>query len=125
MASPPPLSDREWKIMSRLWDQSPQSAYDLIETFSRSERWHPNTVRTMLARLVAKGALDTERYKNLFLYHPKVDREACVRAESDSFLRKVFGGALKPLLVHFASREPLTDAEARELRRLLSPRRRK
>jgi BlaI family penicillinase repressor len=74
----------------------------------------------MLSRLVAKGALGTERYKNLFLYRPKIDREDCVRSESDSFLRKVFGGALQPLLVHFASRENLTDEEARDLKRLLS-----
>lgn len=123
MPALPPVSDAEWKIMTCLWSRSPQSAYDLIEAFSADEEWHPNTVRTMLARLVAKGALKTERYKNLFLYRPAFDREAYVRAESDTFLQKVFGGALKPLLAHFATRESLTDAEVKELQRLLDQRR--
>ena len=52
-------------------------------------------------------------------YLPAVRREACVRAESRSFLDRVFGGAAKPLLVHFAQNSKLTAEEVRELKRLL------
>jgi BlaI family penicillinase repressor len=42
-----------------------------------------------------------------------------VRAESDSFLQRFFGGAAKPLLVHFAQHSKLTPEEVKELKKLL------
>ena len=51
-------------------------------------------------------------------FAPAVEREVCVQAESDSFLQRVFQGAAKPLLVHFAANSKLTPEEVRELKRL-------
>jgi BlaI family penicillinase repressor len=42
-----------------------------------------------------------------------------VKAEGDSFLARIFGGAAKPLLVHFAQNSKLTAEEVKELKRLL------
>jgi BlaI family penicillinase repressor len=42
-----------------------------------------------------------------------------VKAEGDSFLQRIFGGAAKPLFVHFAQNSKLTAAEVKELKRLL------
>ena len=64
----PVLSAQEWKLMELLWTKSPQPAYDLIEALAPREKWHPNTVRTMLARLMRKGIVRAEPYKNLYLY---------------------------------------------------------
>jgi BlaI family penicillinase repressor len=50
---------------------------------------------------------------------PAVKREACVRAEGESFMRRMFRGAAKPLLVHFATNATLTPAEVEELKKLL------
>jgi len=116
---PPTLSAQEWKLMDLLWAKSPQPAYDLIETLAPSEKWHPNTIRTMLARLVRKGVVGIEPYKNLYLYSALQSRERYVAAESGSFLERVFGGALRPALLHFASRQRLSPEEVREMKRIL------
>jgi BlaI family penicillinase repressor len=82
--------------------------------------WAENTVRTLLARLVEKGALKTaENASGTRTFIPAVKREACVRAESQSFLDRVFGGAAKPLLVHFAQNSKLSPDEIKELKKLL------
>jgi len=114
----PDISEAEWKIMKVLWAKAPQPAYDIMQTVA-AERWHPNTVKTMLTRLHRKNALAITKYKNLHLYEPIVTQEQCVRAESDSFLDRVFGGAIKPLLLHFAQKQNLTKAEIAELKRIL------
>ncbi|MEN9676134.1 MAG: hypothetical protein RIS76_2030 [Verrucomicrobiota bacterium] len=116
---PPSLSAQEWKLMDLLWAKSPQPAYDLIESLAPREKWHPNTIRTMLARLVGKGVVGIEPYKNLYLYSALQSREKYVAAESGSFLERVFGGALRPALLHFASRQRLSPEEVRELKRIL------
>ena len=50
-------------------------------------------------------------------------REQSVREESRSFLGRVVGGAVGPMLNHFVRNEKLSEAEVDELRRMLDERR--
>jgi BlaI family penicillinase repressor len=120
MPAAPDISDSEWAIMEALWESSPQTASEVTKTLRASMNWAENTVRTLLTRLVEKGALKTsENASGTRTFIPAVKREACVRAESQSFLDRVFGGAAKPLLVHFAQNSKLSPDEIKELKKLL------
>lgn len=117
--SAPDISESEWIVMETLWKCSPQTASEVAKVLRRSTGWALNTVRTLLTRLVEKGALGAaENATGVREFAPAVEREACVRAESESFLQRVFQGAAKPLLVHFAMNSKLTAEEVRELKRL-------
>ena len=105
--------------MRLLWRKAPQGAYDLIEELGPREGWHPNTIKTMLARLHKKKAVGVKKYKNLYLYEPLISEEECIRAESESFLDRLFEGSVKPLLVHFARSKKLSKADLEELRKIL------
>ena len=106
--------------MEALWESSPQTASEETKTLRPTMNWAENTVRTLLTRLVDKGALKTsENASGTRTYLPALKREACVRAESDSFMQRIFGGAAKPLLVHFAQNAKLTAEEVKELKKLL------
>jgi BlaI family transcriptional regulator, penicillinase repressor len=113
------ISSAEWKIMRVLWDKSPQPAYDIIQSLEKTESWHPNTIKTLLNRLVKKKALSVEKYKNLFLYSPAFKEADCVRAESQSFLERFFGGDVRPLLIHFAENKQLNAEDLAELQKIL------
>lgn len=116
----PDISESEWTVMEALWESAPQTASEVTRTLRPTMNWAENTVRTLLTRLVEKGALKTaENASGTRTFLPAVKREACVRAESQSFLDRVFGGAAKPLLVHFAQNSKLTAEEVRELKKLL------
>lgn len=116
----PDISDSEWSVMEALWERAPQTASEVTRTLKPTMKWAENTVRTLLTRLVEKGALKTdENTSGTRTYLPAVKREACVRAESDSFLQRVFQGAAKPLLIHFAQNSKLTPEEVKELKKLL------
>lgn len=120
MSTPPSISESEWILMEALWESSPQTASELARNLRPSTKWADNTVRTLLTRLVDKGALTTdENASRTRTFVPLVTRETCVRAESQTFLDRVFGGAAKPLLIHFAQNAKLTSAEVRELKKLL------
>ena len=124
MDKTPEISAAEWKVMKVLWTKAPQPAYDIVRELDGKEDWHPNTIKTILTRLVRKKALGITKYKNLFLYRPLVSEEDCVQAESESFLDRFFGGSVRPLLVHFARREKLSAADLEELKRILKERER-
>jgi len=120
MSKIPRISESEWKVMKVLWTKSePQPAYDIIQELSASEHWQPKTVKTLLNRLVKKGALGFRKYKNLYLYFPSVSESSCLKAEGESFLRRCFDGSLQPMLAHFVEQRPLTQEEIRELRQIL------
>ena len=116
----PDISESEWVVMEALWETAPQTASEITKTLRPSMNWADNTVRTLLTRLVDKGALKTdENTSGTRVFAPSVKREACVGAESESFMQRVFRGASQPLLVHFAQNARLTPAEVRELKKLL------
>lgn len=119
MTPAPLISEAEWKIMRVLWKKAPQPAYDIIQELGAAEDWHPNTVKTLLARLHKKKVLAVQRYKNLYLYSPLRTEEECIQAESESFLDRLFGGAVQPLLVHFAKKRMLSKKNLDDLRRIL------
>ncbi|HEY8901885.1 MAG TPA: BlaI/MecI/CopY family transcriptional regulator [Chthoniobacterales bacterium] len=122
MKNPPKISESEWSVMEIAWESAPVAAAEIIERLAQRMKWKHQTIRTLLARLVKKGALASKPDGNRYLYHPLVRREQCVHSESESFLNRVFGGAGKPLLVHFATKADLTKEEIRELKRILSER---
>lgn len=113
------ISAAEWKVMRVLWDKNPLPAYDIIKALEQSESWAPNTVKTLLNRLVKKKALKIQPYKNLYLYSPAIKEADCVRAESKSFLERFFGGNVRPLLIHFAENDQLTPEDLKELQKIL------
>jgi BlaI family penicillinase repressor len=105
--------------MKVLWAESPKTASEIVQVLAPTEDWHPNTVKTLLSRLHRKGALKVEKQKNMFLYRPAVSEADCVQTESESFLKRVFGGAVKPLLVHFVEKQKLSASEVDELKKIL------
>jgi BlaI family transcriptional regulator, penicillinase repressor len=115
----PKISDTEWEIMRVVWAQHPLTAADIITQLTASDpSWHPKTARTLLARLVEKKALGYEERGRVYVYEPRVTEAECVAAASGSFVDRVFGGALKPMLAHFIEQRRLTRKDLDELHAL-------
>jgi BlaI family penicillinase repressor len=117
--SVPQISDGEWEVMKVVWDRQPVPASDIVVRLRREQGWAPRTVKTMLGRLVDKGAISYEVDGKRFLYRAKVRRETCVRQESRSFIARVFGGAVAPAVVHLLTHSTLSADELKQLRRIL------
>ena len=116
----PRISETEWEVMKVVWTQGPCPAGQIIEALTRRDpTWHPKTVKAFLSRLVRKKALGFRNEGRAYLYRALVEEKDCVDAASESFLARVFGGSLKPMLAHFVERKKLSEEEIRELRRVL------
>src|SRR5262245_35747599 len=116
----PRISETEWEVMRVIWAQHPVTASEIIERLAQADAsWHPKTARTLLARLVKKKALDYEAQGRSYVYEPLVTERECIAAASASFLDRVFGGALQPMLAHFVEARRLTGKELEELKQVL------
>jgi len=119
MKEAPRVSEAEWEVMRILWETSPLAAIEIVRRLEHSFSWSPKTIRTLISRLVQKGAIGYVEKGKAYDYFPIVGEEECMKAERKSFLKKIYGGALQPMLVHFLQEEQLTPADVEELRRLL------
>ena len=116
----PNIFDAEWEIMKVFWEKnSPCTANEVVEIMSQYTKWKPNTIKTLISRLVKKQAVGFKEEGRLYLYFALVPQADMIKAESKSFLQRVFGGAVKPMLVNFLQEEKLSPQEIEELKRLL------
>ena len=116
----PRISETEWEIMRIVWAQHPATAAEIIAQLTATDSsWHPKTAKTLLTRLVTKGALGFEIEGRSYVYRPLVAEADCVAVASTSFLDRVFGGSLQPMLAHFVASRRLTRRDLDELKRLL------
>lgn len=113
------LPDSEFAVIEALWAAAPQTAEDLIARLSESRGWQASTVKTLLARLVKKGALRFERDGRRFLYWPSWERDAYVLKASRTLLDTLFAGRLTPLVAHLSRHRSLSEADRKALAQLL------
>jgi len=119
---PVSVSPSEWEILSIVWKDEPMSTSEVIAALPDHLEWHPKTVGTFLSRLVDKNVLTVSRRGKENVYTSGYSRDDLVSEESDTFLHRVFRGAAKPLLMHFAERADLTSEDIAELKALLDQR---
>jgi BlaI family transcriptional regulator, penicillinase repressor len=119
------ISDAEWQVMQIVWTGRATTAAEVIAALTEATGWRHRTIRTLLARLVDKGVLAAEPDGNRYRYRPLVSRAKCVRAASQSFLKKVFGGDAAELLVHFVRGTAISPQQLEELKRLIDEKQRR
>ena len=113
------ISDAEHAVMEALWQKSPQTAVEVCDSVCGARGWSMPTVKTLLSRLVAKGAVSTEPDGRRFLYTPLIERDEYVGGESRRLVDRLFGGRAAPLFAHLAESEALSDDDIAEIERLL------
>jgi BlaI family transcriptional regulator, penicillinase repressor len=113
------IGDAEFAVMEVLWREAPLTAAEVAERVPAERAWSVNTVKTMLSRLLAKGALAHEEQGRRYLYRPAILREDYVAQESGRFIDRMFNGRLTPLVAQLAERDMLSDREIEEIEALL------
>ena len=114
------LNDSEWTVMQAVWESSPANARDVLERVHAETDWAYTTVKTLLARLVEKGALREEKQGKTSVYEPLVTRESARKAAVRSLLDKAFDGTFGSLVQHMAASEKLSKKEREKLARMLA-----
>ncbi|MCI9402808.1 MAG: BlaI/MecI/CopY family transcriptional regulator [Oscillospiraceae bacterium] len=112
------LSDGEWKLMNRLWEDTPLTITQLTAALQEETGWGKHTVITMLSRLEDKGAVhhDGGTPKH---YSAILQKEDAAQSETKSFLDKVYGGRLGLMMSAMVDSQTLTQEDIDELTAIL------
>jgi BlaI family transcriptional regulator, penicillinase repressor len=113
------ISEAESVVMEVLWQRSPQTSEEVLAALGERQQWQEATVKTLLNRLLNKGAIEAQKDGRRYLYSPLLKREDWVMGESESLLSRLFDGRVAPLVAHFSQHRKLSAADVAELRRLI------
>lgn len=113
------ISEAEHAVMEVLWEEQPLTAAEVAERAGPARGWSVHTVKTLLSRLLAKGAISHEAEGRRFLYRPAIERDSYVGRESEKLVDRLFGGRVTPLIAQLAERRQLTPQDIEELEALL------
>lgn len=114
------LNDTEWSIMNVVWEHAPVSARDVLERLEPETGWAYSTVKTMLARLVEKGAVSERKRANTSLYEPLIERSNTRKEALRSLVDRAFEGTFGSLVHHLVAEEKLSKRDRQRLAELLN-----
>jgi BlaI family penicillinase repressor len=114
-----PISTAESRVMEALWQRSPRTAEDIVAEIAGPQGWSEATVKSLINRLLTKGAITAEQSGRRYLYRPCLDRSAYLSHESRGLLDRLFDGRIAPLVSHFSKTDQLTPEDIAELKRLI------
>ena len=114
------ISSAESQIMEALWRQGPLTPDGVVAEVGEAHDWAPGTVKTLITRLLRKGAIAGARETGGYLYRPLVSRDDYVQSESQNLVDRLFGGEVAPLVAHFAQHRALTAKDVQLLKDLIA-----
>lgn len=114
------ISDAEALVMEVLWRDHPLGADEVLAALSAQTGWAEPTVKTLLNRLLNKGAIQARKEGRRYLYTPVLPRVDWVGQQSAGMLERLFGGRVAPLVAHFSEQGRLSPADIAELKKLIA-----
>jgi BlaI family transcriptional regulator, penicillinase repressor len=113
------ISEAESVVMKVVWGKSPIATEAVVAALERREKWQQSTIKTLLNRLLKKGAISAQKDGRRYLYSPVLKREQWLSEESTGFLHRLFGGRVAPLVAHFSQQRKLSKRDISDLKRLI------
>lgn len=113
------LTNSEWQLMNCLWERYPATARGIAERLPEDIKWAYTTIRTLLARLVDKGAVREYKEGNTSLYEPILTRDNARHSALKTLVNQAFDGAYGPLMHFLVNDQRLTRAQREALSEIL------
>ena len=113
------VSESEAVVMDVLWERGALGADEVVAALEGRYAWAEPTIKTLLNRLLNKGAIEAVREGRRYRYSAVLKREDWLAHQSDGLLDRLFGGRVAPLVAHFGERNRLSSDDIAELRRLV------
>lgn len=119
MKAPVSVSEAESVVMAVLWRTSPIATEAVVAALASQQHWQESTIKTLLNRLLKKGAIRATKEGRRFVYSPVLTREQWLSSESEGLLDRLFGGRVAPLVAHFSRQRKLSKKDIADLKSLI------
>ncbi|KAB1437833.1 BlaI/MecI/CopY family transcriptional regulator [Candidatus Galacturonibacter soehngenii] len=118
------LPDAEFEIMKVVWANEPPITTSMImEALGKEKEWKPQTILTLMVRLVERGFLRTEKKGKERIYFPIVNQEEYLKFETVDFIDRFHGNSFTSLITTLFDGKKMKDSDLDELKKWLDERR--
>ena len=112
------ITDSELEVMKLLWraeDALPVT--EIREKLQKSKGWEPATIKTLVGRLVSKGAVRQEK-RNVFYYSPMITEKEYSAWATEDLITRLYNGSARDLVAALVNSDGLTQEDLDELRQM-------
>jgi len=114
------LPDSEFELMKIVWaNPSPISTNQIMLQLELGKQWKPQTVLTLLTRMIERGFLRSERAGKERIYYPLITRDEYVAFESGSFMERFHQNSFVSLMNTLYEKSQISEKEMDELKKWL------
>jgi len=114
------LPDSEFELMKIIWQNEPPiTTNEIMEHLEPNNSWKPQTVLTMLVRLMEKGFLDSSRVGRERNYTPIITEEEYMNVETGDFIARYRGNSVGSLIKTMCDGKNLSKKDLTELKKWL------
>ena len=113
------ISEAEAEVMAVLWRADQRSAEDIAVAMAERQDWQLATIKTLLNRLLNKGAISAKKDGRRYLYSALLQRSEWQRRQSTDLIDRVFDGNVAPLVAHFSRHRKLAASDVEALKKLI------
>lgn len=111
------ITDAELEVMEVLWQEGDMTLAQVKKAVIARRGWSGDTVKTLLRRLLEKGAVDQEK-RGVYHYRPLVSREELGDYKTRTLIDRLYDGKAKDLVAALVERRQLGREDVAELRDL-------
>ena len=114
------ITGSELEVMKLLWraeDALPVT--EIREKLQASKGWEPATIKTLISRLVTKGAVRQEKRK-VFYYSPLISEKEYSAWATGDLISRLFNGRVQDLVAALVNSDDLTQDDLDELRQMFN-----
>ena len=119
------VSDAESAVMKVLWgSKTPMTERQILVALGKESDWSPTTIKTLLKRLLDKGAVQREK-KEVFHYVPVLSQAEFAKERTVDLVNRVFDGSAKSLVSAMLNNDILSDDDMDDLKTYWQERKKK
>ena len=114
------LPDAEFEIMKVVWKNEPPITTNiLMQHLGKEKRWKPQTLISLLLRLVKREFLRTEKRGKERLYFPLITKAEYLKFETSNFIERFHENSFISLVDTLSADKKLDDNDLDELAKWL------
>jgi predicted transcriptional regulator len=114
------LTDRQFEVLSLLWDQGPQTVRELLTRLPRGNALPYTTVLGLLQNMEKAGLVTHDAEKQTHRYRPLVRREEATGNLLADFLERFFRGSAERLVLSLVDTRQISPEDLREIQARLA-----
>ncbi len=113
------ITDAEWEIMRVAWAKETVTSKEIRAILENKKQWKAATIKTLISRLVDKGALQTIKEGNKFIYSAAVTEEESMDSYTDDILSRVCHKQSGHVISNIIAEATLSKIDINMLKKLL------